>query len=1024
MFRRAVYALACMLALSLPAAAQEQTGQITGTITDTSGAVLPGVTVEANNLTTGAVAASTSTDGSGVYRFPALRPAKYEIVAKLTGFSSAKSQPIDLRLGQILTLPLSLAVGGQSETISVTAESPIIDTKQSAKAFSINAEQIAKLPKGRDFSSLVTQAPGANQEGRQGQGISIDGAAAAENRFIIDGVETTNPENGLQAKRLLTDFIDEVQVKSSGYNAEYGGAVGGVINVVTKTGSNAFHGEAGFYYTNDFSDLGTVPTNRPGYSSNDPRATLRLSPADVTVAEYITYPADKYNQWDPGFQIGGPIAKDRLWFFGGYQPSLANTERTANLSDGTPTTKENDVNRQNLTANVTGQISNSTRFKVAYNQSGTSDKGLLPGLSLPTENGTSSPLTVFDVETITPNWSVSGNLDVVATSNFYLGVRGGYYLQDEYTNNVPIGPNFGFETGNVGMPGVPAEFQNRQGVWTFGSSTGNFATAENSYKRTMVQADATYYANFAGQHTFKGGVQFDRLSNTVDEGETGNRVRLFWDRSFSDMRGPFGYYRVRSNGFDPARGFITDGNISNTNVGLFIQDSWTVADRVTLNLGLRTETEKVPSYTTEGGIAETAIDWGFGDKLAPRVGVVWDMLGDGKNKVYGNWGVFYDTFKLELPRGSFGGDKWLEYWYTLDQPDYTNLLVSGCPPACPGTLILGPVDFRHPSNSLEDSTIDPALDPYRLQEASIGFERELNPRISVGARYIHKQVDKAIEDVGILDEQQNEIYYIANPGYGLGAKTFSPDLVLADMPKAVRDYDAVEFLFTKRLADNWALTTSYLWSKLEGNYSGLTQSDEAAGYGFRSSPNVGRNFDNVLMTYGQDGQPVFGPLGTDRPHQFKAQFIYDFNFGTTTGVNYRIGSGVPVTREAAAVEGNNFPIQYLGRASDGRTDSLSQTDLFVAHTLKIGGDRRIQVSVNIQNVFNQDTEVNRWYSEISSSSGAAVDFEDTDFFAGRVNFQEEIANLGDPRIYVDPRFLQSSAFQFGREIRFGVKFLF
>ena len=112
---------------------------------------------------------------------------------------------------------------------------------------------------------------------------------------------------------------------------------------------------------------------------------------------------------------------------------------------------------------------------------------------------------------------------------------------------------------------------------------------------------------------------------------------------------------------NPDQGFSVEGDIANTNVGLFIQDSWSVNNRLTLNLGLRTENESVPSYTTSDGIAPVAIKWGFGEKLAPRLGFAYDLAGDGKTKLYGNWGIYYDIFKLELPRGSFGGEKWLEY---------------------------------------------------------------------------------------------------------------------------------------------------------------------------------------------------------------------------------------------------------------------------------------------------------------------------------------------------------------------------
>ena len=134
-----------------------------------------------------------------------------------------------------------------AEPVEVTAESPLVDVRQSARAVSIRDEQVELLPHGRDFTTIVTQAPGANNEQRLG-GLSIDGASAGENRYIIDGVETTDLQNGTSGKQLIADFIEEVQVKSSGYTAEYGGATGGVVNVITKSGSNDFHGSALFSY--------------------------------------------------------------------------------------------------------------------------------------------------------------------------------------------------------------------------------------------------------------------------------------------------------------------------------------------------------------------------------------------------------------------------------------------------------------------------------------------------------------------------------------------------------------------------------------------------------------------------------------------------------------------------------------------------------------------------------------------------------------------------------------------------------
>ncbi len=218
----------------------------------------------------------------------------------------------------------------------------------------------------------------------------------------------------------------------------------------------------------------------------------------------------------------------------------------------------------------------------------------------------------------------------------------------------------------------------------------------------------------------------------------------------------------------------------------------------------------------------------------------------------------------------------------------------------------------------------------RLQEATLGIDHELNAQLAVGVHYVHKQIDTAIEDTGSLDASGNEIYVIANPGEGLTALAFTDPAVR--LPKPKRDYDSVEFFLDKRFADNWSLRTSYLWSRLYGNYSGLSQSDEQG----RTSPNVGRLFDYPAMMFDQHGQPVFGPLATDRPHQFKAQFIYQFNFGTAVGLNEFVASGTPVSREIGILPTSNFPVNYLGRGSDGRTDVFSQTDLFAAARAEAG----------------------------------------------------------------------------------------
>ena len=994
---RTFAALIAVLLFAWPVAAQEQRGTIEGTVKDGSGAVLPGVTVEAKTVT--GVVHSATTDTNGGFRFPSVPPGLYEVSAHLASFTPQKFTDVNVGLGQIKRLEFALGLAGVQETVSVTAESPIVDIKQTARQTNIRAEQIDLLPRGRDFTTLVTQAPGANQESKLG-GLSIDGASAGENRYIIDGIETTNLQNGLSGKSLIVDFVDEVQVKSSGYTAEYGGATGGVINAVTKSGSNNFHGSGLFFIQGSGMTGGARPT-------------LRQKLANSREAEYITYPEDDETRIEPGFSLGGPIATNRAWFFGAYQPALTNTTRDVTAaSSGNPAANAASVDQKEQTqyilANTTAQISNGLRSRVSYNSSWRKTDGLLPA-----QTGSDPVGTNYSKVSEFPNWTLSANLDWVATPTLFFGVRGGYYNSDRHDTNVTNEPRYVFASTNIGLAGVPVDMQRVSGFTSFPAAAFN-GTVRDQQTRANFQADGTVYAKAGGEHQIKFGAQIDRVGNNVLAGEVRNRVTMNWDTALPSgipvTRGQFGHYAVRSNGVDPKKGFVTEGDISTTNIGLFIQDSWTIKNRLTINAGIRTERERVPTYTVGEDIPEFGLEFGFGDKFAPRIGAAYDLKGDGRTKLFGNWGVFYDIFKLELPRGSFGGDKWLEYYYTLDTPNWTTLVDGpNCPPACPGTLIRGPIDFRHPS--FGSDAIDPELKPMRQQEASAGVEHQLNNYMAVSARYVHKQIDRAIEDTGFLLPDGSEGYVIANPGEGLTALAYTNPMTA--LPKAVRDYDAVELRFEKRLANNWYLNVGYTWSRLNGNYSGLTQSDENG----RTSPNVGRLFDYPAMMFDEKGQPVFGPLATDRPNQFKTQFIYQFPFGTSFSANQYLASGLPVSREVGIFPGSNYPLQYLGRNSDGRTDTFSQTDLYLQHEFTFG-QQRLQFSFNVFNVFNQEAAVSKFSTYQRTTS---ISLDEAALYRGELDFNQLISQQA---IEQDPRFLQNNGFQAPIAARFGVRFIF
>jgi hypothetical protein len=297
-----------------------------------------------------------------------------------------------------------------------------------------------------------------------------------------------------------------------------------------------------------------------------------------------------------------------------------------------------------------------------------------------------------------------------------------------------------------------------------------------------------------------------------------------------------------------------------------------------------------------------------------------------------------------------------------------------------------------------------------MQEVTLGVEHQMSAHVAVSARFIHKQLDKAVEDIGSVDPQGNDIYVIGNPGYHRATEA-TPGV---PYPKAVRDYDALELVARKQLDRNWALTASYTWSRLYGNYSGLSESDENG----LTKPNIGSTFDSALALFGGDGRPLYGRLATDRPHQAKAQFVYTAPFGLNVGVFELLASGLPVSRYAVLVP-NIDPVFYAGRGSDGRTPALSQTDLSVQYVLALGERKRLTIGLNVLNLFNQAQGVSRY--SVETDQGAEVIIEQADYYAGRADVA---AAIDEQQVARDPRFLQYESFQAPITARVMVRFSF
>jgi hypothetical protein len=1004
---------------SLPLAAQEQTGAIEGVIKDSSGAVLPGVTVEATSPTAGTV--TTVSDSRGVYRFPRLPSGRYQVKASLMGYTTAAATDVEITLGKVATVNLTMQLAALAEAITVTAEAPLVDVTRSATATSIAREQLEMIPKGRDFTSVVAQAAGASNEAFLG-GISIDGASGSENRFIIDGVDTTHPQDGLSGQNMITDFVEEIQVKSAGYAAEFGGSVGGVVNAITKTGTNDFDGWVGAY----LSDSSWNGKERPVAYEADP-------------SRQRVFPRDDQQRLEPGIAIGGPIMRDRLWFFAGYSPTLIQTERNP---VGNPTTYEQDATFSYFAANLKGNIGSKFLFKAAANLSPRKTEGILP------ERDNSTPATAnLAVTTEEPTSSYSAYADFLPSSNFYVSGRVGSYTIDTETSGVGTEPRIFFRDGNIAtfLEGGASNPLYRPTGFSSVPGGSHAEVTTDQWDRLSGSLDANYFVSAFGQHSFKGGVQYELIENNVSRGEPSNLMTFRWglgDRFGAGVQGTVGSLGVRR--------FRTEGGAESNNLGVYIQDSWQVRPNFTLNAGVRTESEKVPNYGAkiDPTLPEWAIEFDYGDKLAPRVGFAWDVFSNQRFKLYGSYGDYYDITKIEMPRGSFGGDKWIEYLWPVNSANWQQIVAqANCTASnnnqavnpCPGLgEPVASLDLRHPTDPHD--AIDPDLKPMQNREYQLGGDWQVSPISVFGVRYVNKSLINTIEDIGFLVESSpgvfQEEFTTGNPGKGIVAG--DPPGPTPPQAEAVRDYQAFEFSYNRLFRTNWSLRAAYTYSELEGNYSGLASSDEFG----RTDPNVARYFDGLHNGFDRSGNLVIGPLNTDRPHILEAQGLWRAPWNTHVGLNATWMSGTPISEE---VFYRGVPFFPEGRANLGRTDDLTQVDLLLTQPFALAG-YRIELSLNVLNLLDSDTVTrignNPYRTDLcvvmpnpNSTSTTTPGFgcpgaTAQDFFFSRTPLDvDTLMNAINPatgraRGTVNPFFGKPLAWQAARSIRFGVKFMF
>jgi hypothetical protein len=1006
--------LLAALLVTTCAVAQENYGAILGTVLDQSGAGIPGVKLVATapNLPR---PVEVETDATGRYAMQRLPIGIYTITVTKSGFSSVKQNNVDVRLGSQITLNPSLKVSAVAETVEVTESAVSIDPTSSRTAVNITSQVFDNLPRSRSFESILTMAPGVRLEPKASSttgagndsrtvGIQVDGASGSENSFVIDGVDVSDVRRGtLRTNSSIPfEFIADVQVKSAGMDADSGGATGGVINVATRAGTNDFHGQLLYQFTN------SVLNPRP-------RGFWKLSPFNANVADFFAPKEDEYTNMYPGFMIGGPIIKNRLFFNAGYMPTVSHRVRINDYAAGSRQFRQDTLSHFSL-MRVDYNPLNKLQVNTSWIWSPVKVTGQLPGND---PRNVSAPTNDLGIQGgYQPSQQYSASATYTFTPKFLVSARYGYRYQNDKLFNYGLSSS-PFITYQTAAPaGVPTP-----GGVGFSNVSSTLGSVKDQTSRNNVYLDASY---LQGAHTIKFGYALNRLSNQVQTDYTNGRFQIYWNEAFSrgsfnNVRGDLGYYIWQD-------GVRLNNGASSRNQGFYVNDNWRVGKRLTLNLGVRFENEFLPPYTQEfnGRKLGQPISFDWGSKIAPRLGAAWDVLGDGKWKISGSFGWYYDVIKYELARGSFGGDYWYSYVYRLNSP---NVLSLG--KATPGAL--GPLITSYNNRSLpinaagEWEGIDPDIKPYSQREFTFRLDHALSSRLTATVRFTHKQLLKVIEDIGVLDADGSEQYVIGNPGFGLTRKDPShvydgktPDGKEFLVPPAKRNYDGLELRVQGQVMRNTYMLASYTYSRLFGNYSGLANSDENG----RSDPGVSRAFDLPYYYFNSKGQNAEGRLATDRPNTFTFFASHDIKWlggATNIGINQFAFSGTPLSTQVIYISAPTFP---GGRGDLGRTPWFIQTDLTAKHTFKIGERWSIAPEINVINALNRASVTNT--QQTINRSGALTEgtLPLSKFFSGYdVN---SLVNASNPTagIFYSPIYKLPISYQNPREVRLGLRLIF
>jgi outer membrane receptor protein involved in Fe transport len=1004
------------------------TGTIEGSVTDSNGAVVPAVTVTVTspNLIR---AQSFITDNEGRYRILNLPPGRYKVAVEATaGFAGFAKADVDVSLSKTSTVLIQLepAAAIATVTVSSTSRAPV-DTSSNASGANVSTEQFSNFTTQRTVQSIYTIAPSVTRSGlRDAAGRdrdpSVGGSSGLENGYVLDGVNTTDPAYGGSGANLPFEFVQEVEIKTGAYGAEYGLATGGIFNVLTKSGGNELHGDVFAYFT-----------------------TKGL----VRATKYFPFTGSApngFSELDAGFDLGGPIKKDRLWFFGAFNPQRReNSYVTQTLHEtvsnkittpfyaGKLTYAPNERNTLTFStfadftrivgfrASVSGaggtvssgfgadpnsfltkaQLLGGSNYAVRLNSTITSKWiGEFAFGAHSQRSNTSPPDALLDKEAVTDNFAIVRNgavLPVTDTNVDFGGVTGFLAFVDGRGGSLERGYVRGGGAGLIiNQDRDRYEFQARlQNIFGPHTLKYGFEFNQNRYRINQYQSGpkrdfgaGVVYDGFGVGNNF--GVCTVQASTIVcPAASLTNRVNAL----IAAGQAPAGITVATTNSGLTAAQLSTNpflirsttgvghsiinsnGDFITTNVeSFYIQDDFRVTKDVQFNVGLRWDYQQL--HAADSTYLKLN---GFKDNLQPRLGLVWDFTGKGKGKVFVNYARFLEA-PMPVSSNLFAGGS-----VALDQSILVNRL--NAPAGSTVTVNNGGCCGATP--------VDSDLKPQTVNEYAAGMEYELARSLVLGVRGVYRSQGTVIED-GSFDEGNS--YFLFNPGES-ATERLACASPFGCFGRARRYYRALEFTATKRFTTNYQFIASYVYSSLIGNYEGFYRNDNG-----QAQPNLTSLFDLQSLLAN-----TYGRLPNDRPHQLKFDGSYRTPWKVLVSGSFRAQSGIPFNEliphptygnnEGFGVPRGTAINPVTGR---NRTPTTFNLDLGGYYPIKLGETRQLRIQLDWFNVFNSQRAV-RQDETVRIGSG----------IPGAAFIQ-----------FPNPFFGQGTIFQYPSSLRLGIKFQF